>query len=87
MDGKIHVYMYPPLTMPSVLPNLPPTAEYQVLCIFKALQNRQEGIADIGDHISLEEFYKFYELQKIKWKRVGAWWVWHVFSLHLSYCC
>ena len=44
-------------------------AEWQVMCIFKALhkdpkQQHQE--------ISLEDFYSFYELRDLKWKQVST---------------
>lgn len=61
------------LSSPSI--HLLPIAEYQVLCIFKALQKGQEDKTDTThiDHgISLEDFYNFYEIQNMKWRRVGT---------------
>ena len=43
------------------------TAEWQVMCIFKALHRDP-----IEQHkeLSLEEFYSFYEVRDLKWKQV-----------------
>ena len=42
-------------------------AEWQVMCVFKALHtNREEEHTDL----CLEEFYTFYEVQNLKWTQV-----------------
>ena len=42
-------------------------AEWQVMCVFKALLvNPRED----HTHLSREEFYDFYEIQNLKWREV-----------------
>ena len=75
ITGRLHPSQ-PLVTVPLTLSCFLPVAEYQVLCIFKALQKRQvacqEGTTHRDHHcLSIEEFYNFYELQNMRWKRVG----------------
>ena len=41
-------------------------AEYQVMCIFKALQ----GTSEPQEYICLKQFLNFYEVQNLNWKQV-----------------
>ena len=48
-------------------------AEWQVMCIFKALHiDPREQHKDV----SLEEFYSFYELRDLRWKKVSQAYQW-----------
>ena len=42
------------------------SAEYHVMCIFKALQKDPAP----QESLCLEEFYNFYEMQNLQWKKV-----------------
>ena len=45
------------------------TAEWQVMCVFKALHIvRSEQCTELSE----KEFYDFYEVQNLKWREVCA---------------
>ena len=53
-------------------------AEFEVMCIFKALHKDSAHIQP-RQGISREEFYSFYEVQGMRWKQVSQ-------TLHASAC-
>lgn len=46
------------------------TADFEVMCMFKALH---KDATHVGQHqpLSSEEFYNFYEVQDMRWKEVS----------------
>ena len=46
-------------------------ADFEAMCIFKALRRGKESKAGEVPVISREEFNSFYEVQGMKWKQVG----------------
>ena len=63
--SRIPAYSPPPRATPTHTHTL--TAEWQVMCIFKALHKDAEQ-QDAG--LSCSEFYSFYEMIGFKWKQV-----------------
>ena len=46
------------------------TAEWQVMCIFKALHKNVDPLEQQGHYLTKEEFRGLYEVRNLRWKSV-----------------
>ncbi|XP_019852736.1 PREDICTED: two pore calcium channel protein 1-like isoform X2 [Amphimedon queenslandica] len=67
VDGKLNYHDFV-FFMLEYKPRIP---EYQVMCIFKGLKEKEEvGSNEDGDYLCMNEFLNLYEFRSLKWKQV-----------------